>query len=321
MRTAYCMALHEIMQKNNRVFALTADIGYRNFDDIIADFPKRFINVGVAEANMMGLAAGLAMFDKIPFTFTIAPFVTMRCLEQIRVDLCYQKLPVKIIGAGGGFVYGPQGVTHHAIEEIGMLRTLPNMTIISPADPVQTGKAIYATMEIDGPVYIRIGRNNEPAVYPAKYAYQIGKADILLEGEDISLIAHGSMVKNSLDAASILSQEGIRAKVINMHTVKPVDRKEILRCAKKTSGIITVEEHNVIGGLGSAVAEVLAEESVCPVFFKRLGLNDTYLKMTAKHADLQHEYGLDCEGIALIAKQLLFKKNTFYMDNRNFSYG
>ncbi len=308
MRTAYCKALYEIMSRDSRVFALTADIGFRNFDQIIADFPERFVNVGVAEANMMGIAAGLALSGKIPFTFTIAPFVTMRCLEQIRVDLCYHNLPVKIIGAGGGFVYGPQGTTHHAIEEIGILRTLPNMTVISPSDPLETGKAIHASMDLEGPAYVRIGRNNEPALHSDVYKFQIGKADNLSKGGDIAILAHGLVVKNALDAAGMLAREGVRASVVNMHTIKPIDRGEILRCAKETGAILTVEEHNIIGGLGSAVAEVLAEEFVHPVLFRRIGINDAYIRMNAEHAELQREFGLDSDGIAWAVRQLLLKK-------------
>ena len=309
MRTAYCKTLYEIMSRDERVFALTADIGFRNFDEIIADFPDRFVNVGVAEADMMGIAAGLALSGKIPFTFTIAPFVTMRCLEQIRVDLCYHNLPVKIVGAGGGFVYGSQGTTHHAIEDIGILRVLPHMTVISPADPVEVSEAVRASMDLDGPVYIRIGRNNEPVLDSGDCSFQIGQAVTMRGGDDITIIAHGLVVKNSLVAADILDSEGVSARVVNMHTIKPIDREMILRCAKETGCIVTVEEHNVIGGLGSAVAEVLAEEFDHPVGFKRLGLNDTFLRIHAEHAELQQEYKLDANGIALAAKMLLSKEN------------
>ena len=308
MRTAYCKTLHEIMSVDKRVFALTADIGFRNFDKIIADFPDRFINVGVAEANMMGIAAGLALSGKIPFTFTIAPFVTMRCLEQIRVDLCYHQLPVKIIGAGGGFVYGSQGTTHHAIEELGILRTLPGMTVVSPSDPVEVESAVRHSMELEGPIYIRIGRNHEPILSSNRNKFRIGKADIMREGSDISIITHGLVVKNALDAAGILNRDGIRARVLNMHTIKPIDREAIMRCAEETAGIITAEEHNIIGGLGSAVAEVLAEDFVNPVMFKRIGVNDTYIRMNAAHEELQQEYGLDASGIARVVRQLALRR-------------
>jgi transketolase len=296
------------MARDKRVFALTADIGFRNFDEIIADFPDQFVNVGVAEADMIGIAAGLALSGKIPFAFTIASFVTMRCLEQIRIDLCFQKLPVKIIGTGGGFVYGPQGTTHHAIEDIGILRTLPHMTVISPADPVETGKAVCASIQLDGPVYIRIGRNHEPILYSGNYNFKIGEAVTMRKGDDVSIIAHGLVVKNSLEAADILAREDISVRVVNMHTIKPVDREMILKCAEETGCILTVEEHNVIGGLGSAVAEILAEELFRPVLFKRLGLKDTYLRIHAEHSHLQQKYGLDSNSIADAAKRLLLEK-------------
>ena len=312
MRTTYCNTLHDLMLCDERVFALTADIGYRNFDTIIADFPDRFINVGIAEANMIGIAAGLALSGKIPFAFTIAPFVTMRCMEHIRVDLCYQNLPVKIIGAGGGFVYGSQGTTHHAIEEIGMLRVLPHMTLISPADPLEVKKAVRGSMALDGPVYIRIGRNNETILHLDDFHFQIGQAITMREGNDLTIIAHGLMVKNSLLASEILAREGISARVVNMHTIKPVDLDMIIACAEETKAIITVEEHNVIGGVGSAVAEVLSENLVHPILFKRLGLNDIFLRMHATHEELQQEYSLDSNAIALAAKRLLFKEKKVY---------
>ena len=305
MRTAFCKTLFKTMSRDSRVYALTADIGFRNFDEIVAEFPDRFINVGVAEANMIGIAAGLALSGKIPFTFTIAPFVTMRCLEQIRIDLCYQHLPVKIIGAGGGFVYGPQGTTHHAIEELGILRTLPGMTVLCPADPVETEKAVIETMRLSGPSYIRIGRNNEPVVTDEKSPFRIGKADTLRKGEDVSIVTCGLAVHNCLGAADILALEGIHASVINMHTIKPVDKEAILRCAKETGCIVTVEEHNIIGGLGSAVAEVIAEEIHHSVLFKRIGLNDVYLRMHGSYDDLKQEFGLDIDGIATAVKALV----------------
>ena len=249
MRTAYCKALYKIMSEDKRVFALTADIGFKNFDKIIADYPDRFINVGVAEANMMSVAAGLAMSGKIPFTFTIAPFVTMRCLEQIRVDICYHKLPVKIIGAGGGFVYGPQGTTHHAIEEIGILRSLPEMTILSPCDPIETKMAIIASMDLDGPAYIRIGRNNEPDIHTPNYAFTVGKNEIIREGKDIVIFAHGLVVKNVIDAAEILEQDDVNITIVNSSTIKPINQSEIVNIARQNKIILTVEEHNIIGGL------------------------------------------------------------------------
>jgi len=304
MRNAYCRRLYKLMAEDERIFALTADIGFKNFDSIAADFPSRFINVGVAEANMTGIAAGLALSGKIPFIFTIAPFVTLRCMEQIRLDLCLQNLPVKIIGAGGGFVYGPQGTSHHAIEDIGMLRTLPNMTIICPADPLETEKAVQASLDLKGPCYIRIGRNGEPPVYQYDYDFILGKAVRLREGEDITLLTHGLSVANCLAAAELFKMEGLACRVLNLHTIKPLDEMAILAAAVETGGILTVEEHNIIGGLGSAVAEILAESGLA-VNFRRLGLKDTFIETYAHHSELQKILGLDPPAIARAAKEMI----------------
>lgn len=306
MRNAYCKALYELMSEDDRVYALTADIGYRNFNKIIAGFPDRFINVGVAEANMIGIAAGLTLSGKIAFVFTIAPFVTMRCLEQIRIDLCYNKLPVKIVGAGGGFIYGAQGTTHHVIEEIGILRTLPNMTVICPADPIETEKAVRATMRLDGPAYIRIGRNNEPVITESNYDFQIEKGVIIRDGKDVSVITYGPVINNILSVAEKLKKENISVRVVNMHTVKPIDVDLIKRCSEETKAILTVEEHNIIGGLGSAVAEILSEViNNKHTKFKRLGLYDKFCTIHASYIDLQEEYGLGVTGIENSIKNLL----------------
>lgn len=305
MRNAYCRMLHKIMAKDPSVFALTADIGFRNFDAIRRDFPERFINVGVAESNMIGVAAGLTLSGKKVFVFTLAPFVTMRCFEQIRVDLCYQQLPVKIIGAGGGFVYGHQGTTHHAVEDVGILRTLPHMNIICPVDPIETSKAVKASMDVNGPVYIRIGRNNEPVLHEKDYTFKMGESVLMCEGHDVTIIGSGTILKNALDAAAALKHENISVRVINMHTIKPIDRKRIIESARETKVILTIEEHSIIGGLGSAVAEVLAEEACGVVKFKRLGLNDVYCRIHADYLDLQKEHNLCKDAIGSSIKHLL----------------
>ena len=305
MRNAYCREVHNLMKDDERIYVLTADIGYKNFDKIIEDFPDRFINMGIAEANMIGVSAGLSLTGKIPFVFTIAPFVTMRCFEQIRVDLCYHKLPVKIIGAGGGFVYGCQGTTHHAIEEVGILRTLPKMTIICPADPVETEKAVNATMALEGPAYIRIGRNNEPVVTNRGNEFKLGKADVINSGLDMTIISSGFILPNVLEAAEILKKDGINSRILNMHTVKPVDEESVIRAAEETGAILTVEEHSTIGGLGSAVAEILAEKTDNSIPFKRLGLNDSYITCHAEYQVLQKKLGLCGGGIAKSAQNLL----------------
>lgn len=305
MRTSYCETLYELMAEDKRIFALTADIGFRNFDAIIEDFPDRFINVGVAEANMISIAAGLALSGKIPFVFTIAPFVTMRCMEQIRIDLCYQRLPVKIIGAGGGFVYGPQGTTHHAIEEIGMLRTLPGITVVAPSDPLEVRKCVRSSMKLKGPIYIRIARNNEPIISVADNKFEFGRASILTQGEDASIITYGAIVKDVLEAAKILAGVNIHTRVINMHTLKPIDRDVILSSARETNAIISIEEHNTTGGVGSAIAEVLAETPGLQVPFKRMGVEDSFIKEPVEYNDLKRSLGMDAKSIAEVMLQLL----------------
>lgn len=305
MRNAYCKELYKIMGENEKVYALTADIGYKNFDMIIKDYPSRFINVGIAEANMASIAAGLALSGKIPFIFTIAPFVTMRCLEQIRVDICYHCLPVKIIGAGGGFVYGAQGTTHHAIEDVGVLRSIPNIMIICPADPLETTKAVKASMDLKRPVYIRLGRNNEPVVTKGVSEFTVGKANVVKSGSDITVISTGFVLPNIIEAAKVLEKEGIGVRVVNMHTVKPIDKEMILKCARETRGILTVEEHNIIGGLGSAVAEILAENHKNAIPFIRLGIKDSFISIHAGYKDIQKEMRLDRDSIVSSIKVLM----------------
>jgi transketolase len=295
------------MAKNNNIYALVADIGFRNFDKIIEDFPERFINVGIAESNMIGIAAGLTLSGKRVFAFTLAPFITMRCFEQIRIDLCFQNLPVTIVGAGGGLVYGSQGTTHHAIEDVGILRTLPHMNIICPADARETCKAIEACIELDGPVYVRIGRNNEPVVYDKDYNFQVGKSVQMREGTDITILSSGFILKTVLDVANELESEGINTSVINMHTIKPIDKDMIINCVNTAKPIITIEEHNIIGGLGSAVAEVICEQTNRKIPFKRLGLNDQYCRMHAELDDLRQEYGLSKKAIVESVKEIVQK--------------
>jgi len=308
MRKAFTRALYDISKKNKDVYSMTADIGVFAFNDIKKDFPERFFNVGVAEANMMGMAAGLALSDKIPFVFTIAPFITMRCCEQIKVDVCYHDLPVKIYGAGGGFVYGPQGATHHAIEEIGVLRSLPNITLVCPSDPIETEKLTYESMKLKGPLYVRISRNNEPNYHDKEYDFKFGVADEIKSGSDISIISTGPVLGNVLDSYDVLKSKGYDISIINMATVKPIDKKAVLKCAKQTGNIITVEEHNIIGGLGSAVAEVLSENNCSDVNFKRLGVNDKFCEVHGTHEELQHEYGISSDSIITEVDNLLSGK-------------
>lgn len=275
MRDAFNAKLHEIASSNPDVLLLTGDIGFQVFDQFRADFPGRFINMGVAEANMIGVSAGLALSGKRPFVYTIIPFLTMRTFEQIRVDICIQNQPVKLVGVGGGLAYGTLGPTHHSIEDVAILRALPNMTIVTPCDPLETGKATSAVDEHPGPVYLRLGKNGEPNLYKGDYEFQIGRAVQMRPGDDVTIVSAGPVTKIALETADRLAQKSIGVRVLNMHTIKPIDAEAILRAARETKAMVSLEEHSIIGGLGSAVAEVLAEgRGYIP--FKRFGVQDTF---------------------------------------------
>lgn len=271
MRTAYLDTLYELAQKDKRVYALISDNGAIVYDRYRRDLPEQYLNLGISEANMIGMAAGMASCGKIPFAYTIGAFLAYRAFEFIRNDVCLQKQNVKIVGTGAGQVYSALGPTHHSTEDLGGLRALPNLTILCPASPLEVKKATRAAYEYEGPVYLRLGTNKEPEMYENDYEFQIGKAVTLKEGNDITLIGTGSILKDVLDAAEQLQSEGICARVINMHTIKPIDREAVIRAADETGKIVTVEDHNIIGGLGGAVAEVIAEYGIS-IKFRRLGL-------------------------------------------------
>lgn len=273
MRTAYLDTLYDLAGKDERVYALISDNGAIVYDKYRKDLASQYLNLGISEANMLGVAAGMASCGKIPFAYTIGAFLSYRAFEFIRNDICMQQQNVKIVGTGAGEVYSALGPTHHSTEDMGGLRALPNLTIVCPASPLEVRKATNAAYEFDGPVYLRLGTNKEAEIYNDDYLFEIGKGVIVKEGNDISLISTGSIVKDVLDVAGMLQNEGIGARVINIHTIKPIDSGMILQAAEETGKIVTIEDHNIIGGLGSAVAEVLAE-SGRRVMFRRFGLHD-----------------------------------------------
>jgi transketolase len=259
VRTAFIQTLCELAATDQRIWLLTGDVGYSVLEGFRDTYPDRYVNVGVAEQNMTGIAAGLASSGKIVFTYSIANFPTLRCLEQIRNDICYHQLPVRVVAVGGGFAYGPQGYTHHGTEDLAIMRALPSMTVVAPGDPVETRLATRALVSLPGPAYLRLGKSQEPVVYAAPPDFTIGKAIQLRGGGDATLISTGAMLAHTLDVADQLaSQEGLRARVLSMHTLKPLDVEAVRSAACETGGIVTVEEHSVTGGLGSAVADVLA---------------------------------------------------------------
>lgn len=272
MRTAYLDTLYDLAQQDKRVYALISDNGAIVYDRYRKDLSSQYINLGISEANMIGMAAGMASCGKIPFAYTIGAFLAYRVFEFIRNDVCLQNQNVKIVGTGAGEVYSALGPTHHSTEDLGGLRSLPNLTILCPASPLEVRKATMAAYEHVGPVYLRLGTNKEPEIYEEDYEFHIGKAVTLRDGMDIALIGTGSIVKDVLEIAEQLKNEEIEARVLDMHTIKPIDKNAVIKAIEETGKIVTIEDHNIIGGLGSAVAEVIADYGKC-VRFRRCGLN------------------------------------------------
>lgn len=304
MRTAFIDTLCELAEQNEHIWLLTGDLGYSVLERFASRFPSRFVNVGVAEQNMTGLAAGLALCDKIVFTYSIANFPTLRCLEQLRNDVCYHNLNVKIVAVGAGFTYGAQGMTHHATEDLAIMRALPSMTIVAPADPVETRLATRAIVDWCGPCYLRLGKASETVVHQRPPAFSIGKAITVREGKDVALITTGDISSNAMQAAERLVQHGIQARVLSMHTLKPLDTKAVLAAAQQTKAIITVEEHNITGGLGSAVAEVLAESGNSHITFKRICIKDEFCRQVGSQEYLRGICGLSVDDIVEVVRSL-----------------
>ncbi len=308
----YGKTLVDLGKRDDRILVLTADLGRSTKCAHFFDaFPERSINVGIAEQNLLGIAAGLAECGFIPYASTFSAFATMRALEQFRTDIAYNKLPVKVIGSHGGISFGQAGSTHHATEDLAITRAIPNMTVCVPADGIETGRVVEAALDVDGPVYIRLGRGFEPPVYDSlDYPFQIGKAITMRKPDDVQVvvIATGVCVGAAIEASDTLGEYDIGVEVINMHTIKPIDRDAVMEAAEKVmaagpSLIVTAEEHNVYGGLGGAVAEIIAEEGL-PVKVKRLGIPDVW-SIIGYPEDLYEYYGIDGDGIAAaIAEEL-----------------
>ncbi|MGI6037205.1 MAG: transketolase family protein [Limnochordia bacterium] len=304
LRHCYGQALVEVGRENEKVVALDADLRGSTMSSLFRqDFPERFFEVGIAEQNMVGLAAGLALTGWIPVVNTFAVFATGRAFEQIRQSVALPRLNIKIGGSSCGLTDTGDGATHQSIEDIAIMRALPNMTVLSPADGIEAKQAVKAMFEVDGPVYIRIGRIEVPNLYGDDYRFELGKAVTMREGSDVTLVATGTMVALALEAAETLAKEGISARVLNVHTIKPLDKEAILAAAEETKGIVTIEEHSVIGGLGSAVAEVVSEKGGAPV--RRLGVQDVFGQSSNSYEELLAVYGLTAENICATAKGLL----------------
>jgi len=297
--------------RDERIWLITGDVGYGVVDAFAQSFPERYLNAGIAEQNMIGIATGLALSGKIPVVYSIANFPIFRCLEQIRNDVCYHSANVKIVTVGGGLAYGPLGYTHHGIEDLAVMRALPNMVVIAPADPVETKLATVESIKNPGPVFLRLGKAGEPTIHEQEPKFNIGQSITLREGKDLSLIGAGNIMFNVLAAAKVLADWGIDARVLSMHSIHPLDENAIKRCWEETAAIITVEEHGFRGGLGSAVAEVIAENGHCyqgnSARFKRIAIANQ-IQASGTQEWLQSQNGLLPQQIAQSARQLLENK-------------
>ena len=300
----YGKVLVELGRTNKNIVVLTADLMRSNkTGEFATAYPERFFNVGVAEQNLFGIAAGLARAGKIAFASTFAAFASMRACEQVRTDIAYNNIPVKIVATHSGLSMGTGGPTHFATEDLAIMRSFANMTVIVPADSIETARAVAACVDLPGPVYIRIGRGFEPTAYEDEnYDYTIGKSVLMHDGSDITIICCGVAVSAALIASRQFESEGLSVRVVNMHTIKPIDREAVVKAAKETRFIITAEEHNIIGGLGSAVAEVLAEEGA-GVKLKRLGVRDEYSEIGYPEA-LYNRYNLDADSMTQVVNEL-----------------
>ncbi len=303
-KEGFSEALIELGEKYDDIILLGADITSSvGMDGFANMFPNRFISMGIAEQNCIGVATGLALSGKVPVFSTYGVFAALRTTDQIRISLCYNKVHAIIGGAHAGVSVGPDGATHQALEDIAVLRSLPNITILSPADATQTAQATIAAYDqCDGPVYVRFGRAEVSNFTPSDTDFKVGKAQLLKEGWDLTIIATGHMVWEALLASELLSEKGISARVINMHTIKPIDIDIIIKAAKETKGIITAEEHQIIGGLGSAVAEVVVKTNPAPM--EMIGMNDMFGE-SGQPEELMDKYGLTAKSISNKAIELL----------------
>ncbi len=306
MRVAYAETMVELAKRYDRIVLLDADLAAASKSSIFKEaFPDRFIDVGIAEANMVGVAAGLAASGKMPFTHSFTPFATRRCLDQITVSVAYPNQNVKIVGTDPGVSAQLNGGTHMSMGDLGFMRGLANMTIFEPIDVAQVREGLPHVVDVDGPVYIRLFRKIVDKIFPDDYQMNWGKGDTLTEGDDVSIIAMGIMVKEALDAAEMLKSEGINARVIAIHLAKPIDEEIIIKAAKETGAIVTAENHSILNGLGSAVAEVLVENE--PVPMKRIGVKDHFGEV-GKLDFLMEKYEMKATDIVKAAKEVLARK-------------
>ena len=302
-REAYGKALVKLGKINDDVVVLDADLSKSTkTNDFCKAYPNRFFNMGIAEQNLVGAACGFAAAGKIPFASTFAMFATGRAFEVIRNSACYPKLNVKICATHAGITVGEDGGSHQSVQDISLMRSIPNMTVLVPADGVEAEKMIFAAAEFNGPMYVRLGRSAVPTLFNEDYNFEIGKGAVLKEGNDATIIACGMMVNEAILAADMLKEENINVRVINMSTIKPIDTELIIKAAKETKAIVTAEEHSIIGGLGSAVSEVVSEN--CPTIVKKVGINDCFGE-SGTPAELLEKYGLTAKHIVEKVKEAM----------------
>lgn len=305
-REAYGNALAAVGAKNKNIVVLDADLSKSTKTNVFKEqFPDRFFNVGIAEQNLISVGAGLAAAGKIPFVSSFAMFATGRAFEQIRNAVCYPKLNVKVCATHAGITVGEDGATHQSLEDIACMRVLPNMTVVVPADEAETTSVIEWAANYQGPVYVRLGRAGVDDTTPAGYQFVPGKSQTLVEGDDLTIIACGALVGPAVEGAKELAQAGISARVINMASIKPIDKDAIVKAAQETGAILTAEEHNVLGGLGSAVAEVVVQEAPVPMAF--VGVQDSFGE-SGTPKELMAKYGLTAKDIVAAAKKLVARK-------------
>jgi transketolase len=297
MRSAFFRTLMELAERDERVNLIVGDIGFGVTEAFAQRFPNRFLNVGVAEQNMTGIAAGMALSGKIVFTYSIANFPILRCLEQVRNDVCYHRANVKIVAVGGGLAYGSLGATHHATEDLAIMRSLPQMVVLAPGDPAEAQAATQAMAAHPGACYMRLGRAGEPEVHRRPIDFHLGRAIQIVDGDDLTLISTGGMLETAVQVAEQFRIAGLGARVLSMHTVQPLDVEAVLDAARDTCAIFTIEEHSVTGGLGSAVAEVLAESSERPGIFKRFGLPSAFTSIVGTQEYLRTQHGLSVDSL------------------------
>lgn len=303
MRNAFVATLTELAEADRDVVFITGDLGFGVFEEFAERYPRQFVNAGVAEQNMAMLATGMALEGKKLFIYSIGNFPTLRCLEQIRNDICYHNANVTIVGMGGGFSYGQLGMSHHATEDLSIMRALPNMVVVAPSTATEVQEATRALYRHSGPGYLRLDKSKLESELES-CVFELGKAHRLRDGNDLTFVAAGGILHEVISAAETLAEQDVNCRVLSMHTLKPLDTDALERAAMETGGIITVEENNIVGGLGSAAAEFYMEQPRRPRKFKRIGLNDTYSSVVGDQFYLRQYYQMDADYLCEVARQM-----------------